>query len=104
MEAVKQCQEHMVANGQIDRSVKEAGDVMRKRRCSKCHFLIITTEKTEDKIAHERAEVQNRDRELRVELSLYKRAYENTRRVFNALEMVKEDIEEDWEMGNEKRD
>jgi len=94
----------MVADGEIDRSLKENGEVTRKRRCPKCYCLIMTVEKTADKRAHERAEVQNIDRELRAELSFYKRAYENTRRVFNALEIVKEDVREDWEDRSEEND
>ncbi|MBA7570691.1 hypothetical protein ES708_12444 [subsurface metagenome] len=101
---MERCQEHLVADGQIDRSTKKDGEVVRKRTCSKCHFFIMTIEKTEDKIAHERAVVQNSDRELRSELAFYKRAFENVRKAFQALESIKEDINEEWEIGSENSD
>ena len=90
---LERCQEHMVADGEIDRSVKEAGNVIRKRRCKRCGRLFVTHEMTVDAIAFKQAGVDNKEREFRVELAFYKRVVGEMGTVLMIGERIKNDIE-----------
>lgn len=91
MKAEERCQEHMVADGEIVRSIKKNGLVERTRRCGECKSLFRTFEMTDDKVASERAEQDSLVMGLRRELEYYKGL---ARRVGQLHELERELAEE----------
>lgn len=89
---VEVCQSHKVVKGQVERSMKEGGTVIRKRRCDVCGDLIKTIEMTEDQLAYERLKFEDQNRELRAETVQYRTVADAVRAMFDAVERVRREM------------
>ncbi len=89
---VEICGSHSIVKGDVERSTKEDGTVIRKRRCDVCGDLIRTIEMTEDQLAHIRVKLENRNRELRVEMAHYKAVAAAVKGLFAAEERVRKEL------------
>ncbi len=89
---MERCESHKVVKGQVDRSMKDNGTVVRKRRCDVCGELIRTIEMTADQLAHERVKLENQNRELRAEMVQCRTVVETVSRMFNEMERVRKEL------------
>ena len=101
---MERCPEHMVADGGVERSVKEVGNVVRTRRCDKCGSLFKTFEMTEDNVGFQLAGQEERVMKLKRELEFYGRVFTDTKAIFEAVKTLNDDLRGDYEFGNEDRD
>ncbi|MBA7556296.1 hypothetical protein ES705_48996 [subsurface metagenome] len=85
---VEKCESHKVVKGLVERSAKEDGMVVRKRRCDVCGDLIKTIEMTEDQQAHIRVEFENQNRVLRTEIVHYKAVESAMKGMFQSIERL----------------
>lgn len=96
---MEKCQGHMIADGAVNRTSKEDGKVYRLRRCGECFHLFKTVEKTLDSLASEKAGIENKLRILRAELAFYKTVVDRVKALYADIEMIKDDIREEYEVG-----
>ena len=89
---VERCESHKVVKGQVERSTKENGTVVRKRRCDVCGDLIKTIEMTEDQLDHLRVKFENQNRVLRAEMAHYRTVVDGMKRMFEAENRVKDEL------------
>jgi hypothetical protein len=99
---VAMCGSHKVVKGQVERSMKDNGTVVRKRRCDVCGDLIKTIEMTEDQLAHIRVKFENENRELRAEMVQCRTVVETVERMFGAMERVRKELRIRHEVMEEK--
>ena len=99
---MERCESHKVVKGQVDRSMKDNGTVVRKRRCDVCGELIKTREMTEDQLAHIRVKFENKNRELRAEMVQCRTVMETVSRMFDAIERVRKELRNRHEIMEEK--
>ena len=85
---VEKCESHSIVKGDVERSTKEDGTVIRKRRCDVCGDLIKTIEMTEDQQAHIRVEFENQNRVLRTEIVHYKAVESAMKGMFQSIERL----------------
>lgn len=104
MEAVELCPEHVVADGDIERSKKMNGVVERTRRCSECFSLFKTFELTDDQIARQNGEHDEDIRDLKRELKYYQEVVENIKAWYEEERTLKIALKSEYEFGNEDRD
>lgn len=97
------CQEHMVADGEIERSIKKDGLVERTRRCSKCAALFKTFEMTDDNLARQQGKHDLVMNEMRRELNYLNGVFETIRTIDEMVGEVKEEVRRQYEFGNENR-
>lgn len=102
--AVERCQEHVVADGQVERSKKMDGVVERTRRCGTCGSLFRTFELTDDQMAKQEGEHAGKVRALRRELGFYQRIVEQVKEIYRSEELLRDDLRAEYEYGNEDRD
>jgi transcriptional regulator NrdR family protein len=98
---VEKCESHSIVKGGVERSTKEDGTVMRKRRCDVCGDLISTIEMTEDQLDHIRVKLENRNRELRVEMANYRAIAAALKGMFAAEERARKVLEVEHETTEE---
>ncbi len=89
---VERCESHKVVKGQVERSMKEDGKVIRKRRCDVCGDLMRTIEMTEDQLAYMRVKFEDQNRALRAEMVHYKAVAAAVKGLFAAEERVRKEI------------
>jgi transcriptional regulator NrdR family protein len=98
---VEKCESHSIVKGDVERSTKEDGTVIRKRRCDVCGDLIRTIEMTEDQLAHIRVKFENQNRALRAEMAHYRAVAEGVKRLFAAEERVRKEMMVEHEITEE---
>lgn len=96
---MERCQEHMVADGEIERSKKLDGKVIRGRVCSKCGEKFGTMEMTDDWMAYRLAEVENQIRLLHHELAYAKGIMDLVAERYRIEEKIKNYLKERDEFG-----
>ena len=101
---MENCEKHLVADGQVDRSHKENGKVNRVRICSKCGCLFRTIEMTDDLISMEdmrRAIVMEK---WRKEMNYYKDIVSRIRQIKDAVWSLRDEFEgvDLWEKEDEE--
>lgn len=89
---MEKCKSHDVVKGQVERSTKEDGTVIRKRRCDVCGELIKTIEMTEDKLAHIRVKFEDQNRVLRSEMVYYRTVIDHVERMFAMVSRIKGEL------------
>ncbi len=104
MAPVGPCQEHVVADGQVERSKKMDGVVERTRRCDLCGSLFKTFEMTEDQVGRQNGEHDLEIRDLRKELNYFKEIFGNVKAIVEAMETLKNDVLMEYEFGSGDRD
>lgn len=104
MNAVERCLEHMVADGQIERSIKKGGMVERTRRCGECGSLFKTTEITDEMMADIEREHNAMVNELGRELKFYGKVFTDTKAIFEAVRTLSDDLRGDFEFGDEEKE
>ena len=98
---VEKCESHKVVKGQVERSAKEEGTVIRKRRCDVCGALVRTIEMTDDQLAYMRVKFENQNRELRAEMVHYKAVAAAVKGLFKAEERVRKEMLVEHEISEE---
>lgn len=89
---MERCSEHVVADGEVDRSKKMDGVVERTRRCKECGRLFKTYEMTGDQIDRQNAEHNMEIRDLKRELDFYKELAGLMNQVYDLEEEVKNSL------------
>ncbi|MBA7572104.1 hypothetical protein ES708_13879 [subsurface metagenome] len=100
---MEKCGSHKVVNGQVERSMKEEGKVIRKRRCDVCGELIKTIEMTEDQLVDMRVKFEIENRDIRAEMVHYRNVMDSVNNVFVALDRVKREMRIDHEIVEENQ-
>lgn len=90
---VEKCEKHMIVKGEVERSTKENGMAIRKRRCDVCGDLIRTVEMTEDQLDFKMSKFEDKNRELRSKLVYYKTVVEHVQRMFDMVSRIKDELE-----------
>ena len=98
---VEKCEKHMVVKGEVDRSAKENGMAIRKRRCDVCGDLIRTIEMTEDQLAHIKAKFEDQNRALRAEMVNYRRVKDMIGRLFEMEISLRREMKMEHEVSEE---
>lgn len=96
---MERCQEHMVVDGQVERSKKMNGVVERTRRCGQCGSLFKTFEITDDKLAFGQAAHDKKVMDVKRELGFYKDIVEKVKRIYEAERLVRMDIVDEYQFG-----
>ncbi len=89
---VEKCESHKVVKGQVERSMKENGAVIRKRRCDVCGELMKTIEMTEDQLAHMRVKFESENRQMRAEMVRYRTVVDAVDSMFSQVERLRKEL------------
>lgn len=100
----RRCSEHMVADGEVERSAKTDGIVKRVRRCKECGGLFNTFEMTEDQVARQNGEHDTEIRDLKRELKFYQDVARDVKRVLDIGQGIKDSLLMEYNFGSEDRD
>ncbi len=95
---VEKCESHKVVKGQVDRSMKDNGTVVRKRRCDVCGDLIKTIEMTADQLEFRQERFEREVRVIRAELVQYKNLVDGIKRMYDAEKRVRSELKKEQEL------
>ncbi len=101
---MERCQEHVITDGQVERSMKMNGLVERTRRCWECGGLFKTFEMTDDNLARKQSAHDERMKDLKRELDHYKGIFGNVKAIIEDVETLKNDVLMEYEFGDEEGD
>lgn len=101
---MERCQEHVIADGEVERSRKMNGVVERIRICKKCGSRFKTFELADDQLAKEQAEYDKQVMELKREVEYCRGIFKTIRTMDEMVETLKEEVRREYEFGNENRD
>lgn len=87
---MERCPEHLIVDGEVDRSRKMNGVVERTRRCEKCGSLFKTFELTQDQIDRQNRDHDIEIKDLKRELDFYREGIDLVKRVWEGEDYLKE--------------
>ncbi len=100
---VEKCESHKVVKGLVERSMKEDGTVIRKRRCDVCGTLMKTIEMTADQLEFRKERFEKELRVIRSELVQYKNWVDWVKKMYEAEERLRKEMKVEHEMSEEDK-
>jgi len=101
---MEECQDHVVADGEVMRSKKMDGVVERTRRCGSCGSLFKTFELTEDQQRRIYGEHDMEIRDLKRELDYYRDIVEKFQDYYRKANELSEVMKGQAMYGNKERE